>query len=101
MLNFKLITWCKFFLKMLQNFEKVLSLRHQQVLNGNQCDLKLKNEDEQTPLHLAAKYGRTRVVTWICKLDCDIVKDEDEDSNTPLHIAAIEGHVKVCSNQSI
>ena len=86
---------------MFQNFEKVLSLRHQQVLNGNQCDLKLKNEDEQTPLHLAAKYGRTRVVTWICKLDCDIVKDEDEDSNTPLHIAAIEGHVKVCSNQSI
>ena len=66
-----------------------------QLLHSKECDLKLKNEDEQTPLHLASKYGRTRLVEWMCSLDCDLVKDEDENSNTSLHIAAIEGHNKV------
>ena len=66
-----------------------------QLLHSKVCDLKLKNEDEQTPVHLASKYGRTRVVEWMCTLDGDLVKDEDENSNTPLHIAAIEGHNKV------
>ncbi|XP_063716937.1 transient receptor potential cation channel subfamily A member 1 homolog isoform X3 [Symsagittifera roscoffensis] len=58
-------------------------------------DLALKNEDEETVLHLAAVYGRTKTVRLICNLDDDLVGCEDEDSNTALHLAATEGHEKV------
>ena len=53
-----------------------------------------KNEEEKTPLHLAAKEGRTRIVRALLKADKQlglaIYADEDEDSNTPLHIAATQ-----------
>ena len=66
-----------------------------QLLFDNGGDLSLKNEDEQTSLHLAADYGRTRTVRKICELDDDLVGIEDENSNTALHLAATKGHEKV------
>ena len=54
-----------------------------------------KNEEEQTPLHLAAKYGKTSVVKEMVKHDITAINDEDEDSNTPLHLASLAGHNKV------
>ena len=58
-------------------------------------DITMKNEDEQTVLHLAADYGRTTAVKLICELDDDLVGVEDENSNTALHLAATEGYEKV------
>jgi len=61
----------------------------------NGGDIYLKNEDEQTIMHVAADYGRTATVRMICELDDDLVGVEDENSNTALHLAAMEGHEKV------
>eukprot|EP00094_Tigriopus_californicus_P006606 TCALIF_06362-PA protein Name:"Similar to trpa-1 Transient receptor potential cation channel subfamily A member 1 homolog (Caenorhabditis elegans)" AED:0.12 eAED:0.12 QI:8/0.6/0.31/0.93/1/1/16/267/1355 len=58
-------------------------------------DVDNKNEDEQTPLHLAAAEGRTRICKEILKRDKFAVNDEDSDSNTALHLASIHGHSKV------
>lgn len=58
-------------------------------------DVDNKNEDEQTPLHLAAAEGRTRICKEILKRDKFAVNDEDSDSNTALHLASIHGHDKV------
>ncbi|XP_064648007.1 transient receptor potential cation channel subfamily A member 1 homolog isoform X2 [Lineus longissimus] len=54
----------------------------------------LKNEDEQTPIHLASKFGRTNVIRELISANKLLVNDEDEDSNTPLHMAAQYGQVK-------
>ncbi|XP_065680492.1 transient receptor potential cation channel subfamily A member 1-like [Hydra vulgaris] len=54
-----------------------------------------KSEENLTPLHLAAKYGRCRVVEILLSIVSSIVKDVDISSNTPLHLASIEGHVAV------
>lgn len=61
----------------------------------NGADLDSKNEEEQTPLHLAAKFGRTNIVRELVKQDKNSVNDEDENSNTALHLAALAGHAKV------
>ena len=56
----------------------------------------LRNEDEATPLHEAARAGRAKVIEVIAKskpnLISELVADEDEDSNQPLHLAAEGGH---------
>ena len=54
-----------------------------------------KNEDEQTPLHLASRYGRLRLGREILERDQFSVNDEDFESQTPLHLACIYGHIKV------
>ena len=59
-------------------------------------DLDDKNEEEQTPLHLAAKRGRTNIVRLLVARDKTCVNDEDDCSNTALHLAAQKGHNKVC-----
>ncbi|XP_041352044.1 transient receptor potential cation channel subfamily A member 1 homolog [Gigantopelta aegis] len=63
-----------------------------QCLLLHNADLDSKNEEEQTPLHLAARYGRTNTVREIVKKDKLSINDEDENSNTPLHLAALFGH---------
>ena len=59
------------------------------------ADVDNKNEDEQTPLHLAAKNGRTKIVKELLKRDKYSVNDEDFESQTALHLACIHGHFKV------
>eukprot|EP00095_Tigriopus_kingsejongensis_P005747 maker-scaffold28_size608977-snap-gene-2.12 protein:Tk05747 transcript:maker-scaffold28_size608977-snap-gene-2.12-mRNA-1 annotation:"transient receptor potential cation channel subfamily a member 1-like protein" len=59
------------------------------------ADADNKNEDEQTPLHLAAREGRTRICKEILKQDKFAVNDEDSDSNTALHLACMNGHSMV------
>ena len=54
-----------------------------------------KNEDEQTPLHLASRHGRLRLVREILERDQFSVNDEDYESQTPLHLACVHGHIKV------
>ena len=50
-----------------------------------------KNEDEQTPLHLAANEGHVKVLTEILKRNREAVQDDDENANTALHLAALGG----------
>ncbi|KAJ8026830.1 Transient receptor potential cation channel subfamily A member 1-like [Holothuria leucospilota] len=56
------------------------------------ADVDAKNEDEMTPLHLAAQNGHVQCILEFVKRDENSVNDEDENSNTPLHLAALEGH---------
>ncbi|TRY67514.1 hypothetical protein TCAL_06427 [Tigriopus californicus] len=58
------------------------------------ADIDNKNEDEQTPLHLAAINGHFKVVELIVKKDRNSVMDEDEDSNTALHLACTSKRAK-------
>ena len=51
-----------------------------------------KNEDEQTPVHLAAKHGRLKVLKYILGHDRYSVNDEDFESQTALHLASSGGH---------
>ena len=47
-----------------------------------------KNEDEQTPLHIAASEGRLNIVQCILSYDRYSVNDEDFESQTALHLAS-------------
>ncbi|CAM1295460.1 Uncharacterised protein g1290 [Pycnogonum litorale] len=54
-----------------------------------------RNEERKTPLHIAAEFGRTKIVKELIDKNDLIVSAEDEDKNTPIHLAASNGHVKV------
>ncbi|KAB5530117.1 hypothetical protein DKX38_020198 [Salix brachista] len=53
------------------------------------------NKKGQNILHVAAKYGKDRVVSYILRQEDRVVKslvnEMDEDGNTPLHLAAGSG----------
>ena len=59
------------------------------------ADVDNKNEDEETPLHLAAKEGRNRITKEILRRDRFAVNDEGSNSNTALHLACSYGHSRV------
>ena len=48
-----------------------------------------KNEDEQSPIHLAAIHGRVDIVEELIKQESHLIMNEDENSNTPLHLACM------------
>ena len=54
-----------------------------------------KNEDERTPLMVAAKHGRLGIVKYILMKDRYSVNDEDFESQTALHLASAGGHDEV------
>lgn len=64
------------------------------LLGDRGADIDNKNEDEQTPLHLAATNGHFKVVEVIVQKDRNSVMDEDEDSNTALHLACTNKRAK-------
>ena len=65
------------------------------ILLDKDADVDNKNEEEETPLHLAAKFGRTRICKEILARDRFAINDEDSNSNTALHLACSFGHHRV------
>ncbi|KAI1414542.1 hypothetical protein F5Y13DRAFT_197539 [Hypoxylon sp. FL1857] len=65
------------------------------IRNGYQDQIKLRDSLINTPLHLAAWFGRPKIVEEL--LDRGAVIDDAEEihEQTPLHMAAFGGHVEV------
>ncbi|KAI0226877.1 Transient receptor potential cation channel subfamily A member basal [Lamellibrachia satsuma] len=63
-----------------------------QELVKRKAEIDATNKEEQTPLHLAAKHGNTKVVKELVKNNDKLVSHKDEDERTPLHLAASNGH---------
>ena len=57
------------------------------------------NQDGQNILHVAAKYGKYSVVTYISKNPglVLLLNEKDKEGNTPLHLAAMNWHPKIVS----
>ncbi|KAI1135696.1 hypothetical protein F5Y05DRAFT_168773 [Hypoxylon sp. FL0543] len=65
------------------------------IRNGYQDQIKMRDSLINTPLHLAAYFGRPKIVEEL--LDKGAVIDDAEEihEQTPLHMAAFGGHVEV------
>ncbi len=57
--------------------------------------IKLKNNDQQTPLHLAALNNHSKTVDSLLKFhqEKNKVNNKDKDGNTALHYAAMHGNI--------
>uniref|UniRef100_F6TXZ0 Uncharacterized protein n=1 Tax=Ciona intestinalis TaxID=7719 RepID=F6TXZ0_CIOIN len=51
-----------------------------------------KNEDESTPVHIAAAHGQHMALKELLDHDKTMINSLDENANTALHLSAIEGH---------
>lgn len=56
------------------------------------CDVNLKNNRNQTPLHLAVTQGHMGMVQLLVSEGCD-VNAEDEDGDTAMHIVLERQHL--------
>ena len=59
-----------------------------------------KDNDEWTPLHLAARYGHKEIVEYLVEKGAD-VNAKDKEGWTPLHFAAQEGHTEIVEWQNL
>ncbi|CAN5962271.1 unnamed protein product [Sphagnum jensenii] len=63
---------------------------------ANKLNLNATNEEENTPLHLAAKEGHVKIVDAMLQFAQELtINANNIRGNTPLHLAAINGHVDV------
>lgn len=85
---------------------EVLKVFHNHVANGNSCKscfrLCSKDDDDLTPIHIAARKGSHRVLECMMNWGKDhgytaeqVLKFIDEENNTPLHTAVDGGHDEV------
>ena len=65
-----------------------------QLLYSHGLDIRSRNDMEETPIHLAAKYGYGKLVRVIAHEEKDTLKDVDDHFRTPLHLAASGGHLQ-------
>ena len=61
--------------------------------NGARIDF--KNEDEATPVHIAAMYGQHSALSELLDHDKTMINSLDENANTALHLAAIDGKFSI------
>ncbi|KAK8017828.1 hypothetical protein PG993_014154 [Apiospora rasikravindrae] len=69
----------------------VTSLIH----NGHEGEIEQRDELDNTPLHLAACYGRTMIAQALLDRRAPIDDGIEINSGTPMHMAALGGHVDV------
>ncbi|CAM6038729.1 unnamed protein product [Sphagnum compactum] len=63
---------------------------------ANKLNLNATNDEENTPLHLAAKEGHVKIVDVMLQFARELtINANNIRGNTPLHLAAIHGHVDV------
>ena len=67
------------------------------ILIENGANLGLKNEEEATAMHLAAKRGQKKIITALNKKDSKLLADQDANNDTAMHIAAEHGQTKCVS----
>ena len=77
-----------------------------EVCKWYQCDKNPKNDENFTPLHMAAMNGHLQVCKLIIENVCENPKPRSDrgdsknpkscDGTTPLHYAALRGHLQVC-----
>jgi len=48
----------------------------------------MKNDEEQTALHVAAHYGKSKIISVLAEEDLMLIHHKDENNDTALHIAA-------------
>ena len=60
------------------------------LLREPNCDVNLKDSNDDTPLHVACRKGHTDIVQCIVEKECHI-NCKNRHGNTPLHIACEEG----------
>ncbi|KAF9776323.1 hypothetical protein IL306_005521 [Fusarium sp. DS 682] len=65
------------------------------LLNADKVSINARDQDRQTPLSLAAKYGRTAAVKLLLNTGKANIMARDEFGRTSLSRAAEEGHVDV------
>ena len=54
----------------------------------------MKNVEEETPMHKAAKFGREKIIEELNSRDSKLIFDVDSNNDTPLHLAARGSHYK-------
>ena len=54
----------------------------------------MKNVEEETPMHKAAKFGREKIIEELNSRDSKLIYDVDSNNDTPLHLAARGSHYK-------
>jgi ankyrin repeat protein len=60
----------------------------------NGANVKVIDEDDNSPLHIACSYGHTKVVKLLLKNGAD-VNIVDKYGDTPLHLACYRGHTEI------
>ncbi|UCE60993.1 MAG: ankyrin repeat domain-containing protein [Phycisphaerales bacterium] len=61
------------------------------ILAGDSSSVNAKDDREQTPLHLAARFGHREVVAYLIAKGADVNAQTDK-GRTPLHLASVSGH---------
>jgi len=60
----------------------------------NPGDLEITTEDQETPLHIAARHGHTKIVKYLLSKDAN-TEAKNKFDETPLHIAIRNGHTGI------
>ncbi len=66
--------------------------RIREIIKEDPAIINIRDEIQQTPLHIAAENGHLDIVKIFISADADI-NAEDENKNTPLHLAAAAGNI--------
>ena len=77
-------------------FKDIIKIFFQSLLDAG-ARIDMKNENEQTALHLAADKGYGDVLKEILKRKKETMLDDDEDANSALHLAAMNGRTTCIS----
>lgn len=67
-----------------------------QLFHDCGANMTVKDDAEQTPLHMAVRSGHSETVQALITSDSSLVAAEDDTGQTPLHYACANGHGGIC-----